>query len=528
MDDTYKIEKLNQNQQFRNLSSSSPPAPLPLVDPVDITANLLRDLAIAAAISSHQESEEEKHLKTALEEASLDAGVSLPPAVSSAVLLLFAKISGAPEFRLAKWLASARKQSRMFGPSGFPTRKLKATNMFSTVSHDGRSGAVEPIASALPSQCPDSILETTLWERLGKAIPLDIESSKFSWDTLVSLHHTEHTSSTEHSEDEMNKPLEVTVNSGGLVFFALFEIYQGRDGYSEGGVAVMKFSSSRMATQSERLGYEFAKRFGVQTPQARVIHNSSTEWQSIKDATENSRNIASAEGDEMGKTTCTELLEALELSRCMLLMGYVHGFPLLDTAYAFNTQEAAQKTASNLGRMLLLDLVLRNEDRLPCRQLGWRGNSANLLFTEKLSFINVETSLQGKPESVPRRNRGTAVFRKERKFNSVNGLDKTTFVSQSSETSDCIGSAGDISAIVESVEVNKYISDFYVVAIDSGVPRRPPAGKRSSDQLQYPKLVELLLNSTDFSSNLLYEISGEKLGSQAPRETPGITDAYLL
>lgn len=38
---------------------------------------------------------------------------------------------------------------------------------------------------------------------------MDIESSSFSWDRLLSLHRTEHSSSTEHSEDEMNKPLEV-------------------------------------------------------------------------------------------------------------------------------------------------------------------------------------------------------------------------------------------------------------------------------------------------------------------------------
>ena len=51
--------------------------------------------------------------------------------------------------------------------------------------------------------------ETSLWERLGKAAMLDIESGSFSWDMLSSLHHTEHSSSNEHSEDEMNKALEV-------------------------------------------------------------------------------------------------------------------------------------------------------------------------------------------------------------------------------------------------------------------------------------------------------------------------------
>ena len=55
--------------------------------------------------------------------------------------------------------------------------------------------------------------------------------------------------------------------------------------------------------------------------QDRVVHNSSAEWQSIKDAAERARNRASVEVDDVGTKTCTELLEALELSRCLLLMG---------------------------------------------------------------------------------------------------------------------------------------------------------------------------------------------------------------
>jgi atypical dual specificity phosphatase len=57
-------------------------------------------------------------------------------------------------------------------------------------------------------EMPDQT-EISLWDRLGKAEMLDIESSSFSWDMLSSLHHTEHTSSNEHSEDETNKALEV-------------------------------------------------------------------------------------------------------------------------------------------------------------------------------------------------------------------------------------------------------------------------------------------------------------------------------
>lgn len=63
---------------------------------------------------------------------------------------------------------------------------------------------VDPVDSYSFEQAP----EISLWERLGKAAMVDIESSEFSWCSLSSLHHTEH-SSTEHSEDEMYKAVEV-------------------------------------------------------------------------------------------------------------------------------------------------------------------------------------------------------------------------------------------------------------------------------------------------------------------------------
>ncbi|CAK9143353.1 unnamed protein product [Ilex paraguariensis] len=61
--------------------------------------------------------------------------------------------------------------------------------------------------------------------------------------------------------------LTVTVNSGGVVFFALFNQPENDESSPEEAAAVIKISSSRMATQSERLGYEFAKWLGVRTPQ---------------------------------------------------------------------------------------------------------------------------------------------------------------------------------------------------------------------------------------------------------------------
>ena len=60
--------------------------------------------------------------------------------------------------------------------------------------------------------------------------------------------------------------------------------------------------------------------------QARVVHNLGHEWTQIKEAAEKARQTAIMEGDEVAEMTCSELLEALDLSRCLLLMKYVEDF----------------------------------------------------------------------------------------------------------------------------------------------------------------------------------------------------------
>lgn len=57
------------------------------------------------------------------------------------------------------------------------------------------------------------------------------------------------------------------MNSGGVVFFAFFNCKGSVDASPKEAAAVIKIASSRMATQSERLGYELAKWLGIQTPQ---------------------------------------------------------------------------------------------------------------------------------------------------------------------------------------------------------------------------------------------------------------------
>ncbi|XP_042491461.1 dual specificity protein phosphatase PHS1-like [Macadamia integrifolia] len=493
---------------------------------------MAKDVKEKAAIITPTSEEEDQNNNHCMQERKEETNTSQSPVktdlptpltVTSRVLFLLGDIAAGPAYRFTQWLESVRKRSVSYRSSGFPNRPSRLETMPSSAGEL----VSDPISPMLCDQGP----EISLWERLGKAAILDIESSEFSWDMLSSLHHTEHSSSTEQSEDEMNKALEVTVNSGGVVFFALFNKPDNDDFLTKEAAAVIKISSSRMATQSERLGYEFAKWLGVCTPQARVIHNSSPEWQRIKDAAEKARETATSERDEVGEVTCSELLEALELSRCLLLMNYVHGSPLLESSDAFDPPEAAERTATALGRILMLDLVIRNEDRLPCRQLGWRGNHANLLFTDRETFSNLDVDAWEEAFDSATRQYKPRIIRalqKERRAKSADiklNPHNHELLSQSSDVSDLMDSPNSSSmSLASQISAEVKFSDSHIIAIDSGIPRRPPAGKRANDQANYPKLVELLLNSGEYCSSLLYDITGGKLGSPSSGEADAHSD----
>ncbi|KAI9071898.1 hypothetical protein K1719_046133 [Acacia pycnantha] len=443
----------------------------------------------------HQGKGEDKELELGSDEPE----APLPLTAASRVLYMLGDIAAGPAFRFTQWLESVRKRTARNPSSGFPHRP---TRLPDAMPSSAEGSMDDPKCDSPPVQTT----ELSLWERLGNAAMLDIESSSFSWERLSSLHHTEHSSSTEHSEDEMNKALEVTEEA-----------------------AVIKISSSRMATQSERLGYEFAKWLGIQTPQARVVHNTSPEWFKIKEAAEKARNRAFSEGDEIGEMTCLELLEALELSRCLFFMSYIHGSPLLESSSAFESQESAERTAAALGRVLMLDLVIRNEDRLPCRQLRWRGNSANLLLAEKMMSVTTNSLEKALDSAMNQyRPRVMRALQKERRSTSIG-------IRMISNNPGLFSQASDISDISESPSCSDMSLEgptsgepqfTDIVAIDSGVPRRPPAGKRSDDQANYPKLVELLINSSGFCSNLLHDITVGKLGTPSLEEINKTTDAH--
>ena len=60
---------------------------------------------------------------------------------------------------------------------------------------------------------------------------------------------------------------QVTVNSGGVVYFAIFRDNMVRDSEYREAAAVLKFTPSSLLTQSERFGNELAKHMGVLCPQ---------------------------------------------------------------------------------------------------------------------------------------------------------------------------------------------------------------------------------------------------------------------
>ena len=62
-----------------------------------------------------------------------------------------------------------------------------------------------------------------------------------------------------------------------------------------------------------------------------------------------------------------EIAFCISISKAKMLCvcSYVHGSPLLESSNAFEPHETGERIAAALGRVFLLDLVIRNEDRLP-------------------------------------------------------------------------------------------------------------------------------------------------------------------
>ncbi|KAK3042503.1 hypothetical protein RJ639_000227 [Escallonia herrerae] len=143
-----------------------------------------------------------------------------------------------------------------------------------------------------------------------------------------------------------------------------------------------------------------------------------------------------------------------------------------------------------------------------------------MMFENKLASANIDALEKAFDSAIKRyRPRVIRALQKERRSTSVDSRlspQNTGLVAQSSGLSDVIESPKSSNISLKSQTSNaSTVSDVHIIAIDSGVPRKPPSGKCANDQANYPKLVELLINSSEYSSHLINEVTGGKLGSPA-------------
>lgn len=218
----------------------------------------------------------------------------------------------------------------------------------------------------------------------------------------------------------------VEVNSGGKVFFCFFKrpqrpssppVSPAQNGDASAaadqdacaadqqplGAAVIKFAPSRLVMQAEQFANELCRHLDVAAPDCRIIRSSGAtadEWSALSAAAERLAGTSAESGQDPqqkqeqqqqqagsasphagGSAACAEeLVCQLQGSPCLLLMEFIRGPQLLEADAAFTPGPILLTTVHDVGRLLLLDCVLGNADRLPCRRLGWRGNAGNCLF----------------------------------------------------------------------------------------------------------------------------------------------------
>ncbi|KAH7293146.1 hypothetical protein KP509_28G013800 [Ceratopteris richardii] len=445
-------------------------------------------------------------LLSSLEEASLEAGVEFSSSMHPIAFWWIDDSDAFIDYRLKTWLGSAREQIKnphlMLEHHAQSTQANISTIQRVLGDHESDADNADSLCSKVSQHDSKGM---HLKELLKISAESDINSINFTWENLISLHQPEN-GSINVNNDDVSKGIEITVTSGGVVFFAIFDENLNTNTGVNHSAAVLKFTSSTLTTQSEQLGNELAKHTGVLCPQSRIIYRGSDEWNELQKAVERCLDTASSEVNEEVKAVYAEFIEVLTSSPCVLVMGYVKGHPFLESENAFHTQAVAQNTAAAMARIFLLDLILRNEDRLPCSELGWRGNPANLICTHEIpmgpksfrKFSSINDHLRASIKH-------QEISLGEKRFHSVDsffGLKSADSLGELAKKVD--------KPMFEGTEAE--VNSVFLVTIDSGVPRRPPAGKREMDKVLYPKIVELILNCPDYAGSFLYNISGGKLG----------------
>ena len=229
--------------------------------------------------------------------------------------------------------------------------------MQESLGHDG--DMKRRIERALP--CDITHID---WSRLDAAI--SAEALKFCGQKVE---HLEQQSWLNKSPDSF-----VEISSGGTIFFCIFRSDGKKDSNMTGGSArescvVMKFISDRLHCQSEQFAAELAFYLAIPVPSSRIILFSEEETSEWNVALRNARK----------RKMCKHLAQEMSRPGCLLLLEFVPGLPLVSSSEAFE-EENIEETSFLVGKILGLDMMLGNPDRLFCERLSWPGNSANLIF----------------------------------------------------------------------------------------------------------------------------------------------------
>ena len=208
--------------------------------------------------------------------------------------------------------------------------------------------------------------------------PSSSELDEIAWSSLQAVE------APSLAEDASAAGASITINSGGAVFFLHFAPPLGR--------VVLKVCATTGATQSEVFATSLCGALGIHAPRQRLVRRAANakEWLQACDA-------LSAIGEDEFAAEAKAQLQHTSV-QAFILMSAVPGSPLvLQRAQAAVTDDFLPATARAIGRILVLDLLLANEDRLRYERLHWRGNTGNLLWSEESGLYAIDTGLARRP-----------------------------------------------------------------------------------------------------------------------------------
>ena len=147
------------------------------------------------------------------------------------------------------------------------------------------------------------------------------------------------------------------------------------DGRADERACVLKVCDGTIATHSEFFATQLCAPLGVQAPRTRLLRRGHADWEGLRAA------AALVPG---GREVVSQLDEPK--NSVMLLMTLVPGAPVLRNGKAMSP-EGLPMTARSFGQLLVLDMLLHNEDRLPCSDLRWRDNPGNMLADHQTAEV---------------------------------------------------------------------------------------------------------------------------------------------